>query len=259
MKQLWDFIKDFSYIWILLVVLLVAVSFPNCFDFLQESAFERPPTIIGLTLTLITILLFAKPMNAVYGLMGTSGSISVFFINFIIISILFSCIYYCGFFNTAGISYDINQPHISYGMFADTNSNIIEIRDFIRKPFKDKTVVTEAPGQKETIIIYDCDGLTAKDTIIQQSITTESFYYQNIDYPTVLRSTVMTFLMQEPTDLFAVASTYNAEMSPHTQSNENDKQKTDQFHWILIFQVLIGWIFFGVFISLLYSKFRYES
>jgi len=34
---------------------------------------------------------------------------------------------------------------------------------------------------------------------------------------------------------------------------------SDLFEWILIFHIIISWIFFGVFISLLYNKFRYES
>jgi uncharacterized membrane protein YqjE len=72
--------------------------------------------------------------------------------------------------------------------------------------------------------------------------------------------------MQEPTDFFSIASTYNTSMvapqfSPNKQLKEIelDKQKAKMFQWILIFQVLISWIFFGVFISLLYNKFRYES
>ena len=72
--------------------------------------------------------------------------------------------------------------------------------------------------------------------------------------------------MQEPTDFFSVASTYNESMadpslSPEDQLREisHDKQKSEMFQWVLIVQVLISWIFFGVFISLLYNKFRYES
>ena len=76
----------------------------------------------------------------------------------------------------------------------------------------------------------------------------------------------MTALMQEPTDFFAAASTYNESIVDSSLSKKEqvaeitlDKQKTMMFHWILIFQILISWIFFGVFISLLYNKFRYES
>lgn len=208
-------------------------------------------------LSIALFLLCGKPLNAVYGLMGTSGSISVFFLNLIIFCLIFSGIYYFGFFRNAGISYDVNQPHINYEIFSQPQSLKNELKFIVTDSFKDSVVTCPPVLEKEIYYLYDAKGENIKDTIIRETITSEQLYYQNISYSTVLRNTIITFLMQEPTELFSIASTYNANLSKNGQSI--DKQKTEQFHWILIFQVLVGWIFFGVFISLLYNKFRYES
>ena len=249
MRRFFKHLISFPYIWILIVALSIAALFS-----LHEK-WNCAINIIWPSVLAIIILLVAKPLNAVYGLMGTSGSIRIFFINLIVLCFIFSGIYYWGFFKTAGVSYDINQPHIDYGMFADSASKKLRIADIWKKPFKDSTVVRSLEESKETIYIYDHTGTAIVDTLYQSTL--EELYYQSIDFGTVLRNTALTFLMQEPTDLLATAVTYNADYSGKGQTI--DKQKTEQLHWILILQVLIGWIFFGVFISILYNKFRYES
>lgn len=244
-------LKQYPYVWILILALIVA-SILALLDYWSAAS-----VLIKVSIVSIFAMFLIRPLNAVYGFMGTTGSISIFFFNLILFCLIFSGIYYFGFFKTAGVSYDINQAHVSYELFADSSTRRLEIRNLFCKPYKEDAVIRKEEGPREWVYVYDTDGVSVKDTIIRQSVTMREIHYQNIDYQTVLRNTVLTFLMQAPTDLFSVASTYNAEMSGPGQTI--DKEKTEQFHWILNLQVLIGWIFFGVFISLLYNKFRYES
>lgn len=251
-KNLLAHLSEFLYIWLLLLALFIAAV---CSLY---GAWSLARVLIWVSITFVILLLVIRPLNAVYGLMGTSGSISVLFITLILFCIIFSGIYYWGFFKTAGISYDVNQPHISYGMFVNSTetSNKIQLCNLFKKPSL-TTTRSATVSSLDTVYIYSSDGLAVKDTVIQRKCHLEERVYQNVDYQTILRNTVLTFLMQEPTDLFAAAATYNSDMSGKGQTV--DKQMTESFHWILIIQVLIGWIFFGVFISLLYNKFRYES
>ena len=187
----------------------------------------------------LTVLMLFRPLNAVYGLMGTSGSIRILFINFVVISLVFSTIYYFGFFKDAGISYGVNQPHINYQFYANNsqcNPPVREIRD---------TVLLE----------HTSDKLSFKETVVH--VKKDTLHYQRIEFMRVWRSTIMTTLTQEPTDLFSIASVHNVSME--SENVGLDKEKSDIFEWILIFHIIISWIFFGVFISLLYNKFRYES
>ena len=232
-------IKDFPYVWIFFLLLAVAAFF----------AFGRhwdAARGIGLAaVTLLVILLLAKPMNAVYGLMGTTGSIRLFFATFLLITFLFACIYQLGFFQEAGVSYDINQPHIDFGLYAEGT----------REP-----VTVDIPVQRDTTsverIVHNPDGTesTLRETVITERH--EQLHYQPISFWSTWRNTILTALMQEPVEFFVVASTYNAAI--YTGNAVLDSQKADTFQLLLIFQILISWIFFGVFISLLYSKFRYE-
>lgn len=225
-----DHLCDFWYVWGILVFLGIGLLLP--FNWKCDL------WICRVFIVLLTVLFLLRPMNAVYGLMGTSGSIRVFFFNFLLISFLFSFIYYFGFFKNAGVSYDINQPHIAYDCYPKKNR--------VTKP--EYSIATLIYCTKEGI---DCDTVYQKTKIV----------YQPISYMQVLQNTIITSLMQEPTDLFVEATTYNAGMESN-DSNTNsslNKEKATAFYWILIFQILISWIFFGVFISLLYNKFRYES
>lgn len=234
-KKASNHLAEFFYIWLLLVLILLAVIY------VPEWGITK--TMISIFLFFLTALILIRPMNAVYGLMGTSGSIRLFFFNFVLITLLFAMVYHYGFFKDAGISYDVNQPHIDYNYY-------------VKKQQKEVVLCDTAVYKKWA------DSIWHREMVVQET----KLNYQPIGFWYTWRNTIMTALMQEPTDFFAVASTYNESIvDPSLPEKEQraeitlDKQKTKMFHWILIFQVLISWIFFGVFISLLYNKFRYES
>lgn len=196
--------------------------------------------IAWVSLGCFVLLMLSKPMNLVYGLIGTKGSIRTYVFLMIIINIIFSVIYHFAIFKDAGVTYDINQPYISYGMFQGkyAESQTVAIRD--------------------TSYTYNLQGEQ-----ISYAVNEEEHRYQKVEFPYVLKNTFMTSLMQEPSDFFAIASTYNqavdAEEKDLLAVAGRDKEKSELFHWLLILQVFISWIFFGVFISILYNKFRYES
>ena len=224
---------EFEYVWIIIICL---------WAFALLSSWSVMQVVAYIAIVLLALLFMIRPMNAVYGLMGTSGSIRLFFLNFLFITFLFACIYQRGFFQYAGISYDVNQPHVDYNYFANESSNIVQRDTLVYKKLIDST--------------------WTKEVIVQET----KLNYQPISFWFTWRNSIMTTLMQEPTEFFSVASTYNESMVgpsiyPEEQQKEidHDKQKSEMFQWILIVQVLISWIFFGVFISLLYNKFRYES
>ena len=200
----------------------------------------------------LVVLIILRPMNAVYGLMGTGGSIRIFFFNFVIISLIFSSIYYFEFFKDAGISYDVNQPHIDFQKYAVAT--------------KTGTTKTDLPivvvsTKKDTVYVeHKLDTTSYTETIIQTHVTRDTIIplqYQPIDFWQVWRSTILTTLTQESADLLSIATVHNEAME--STNVGLDKEKSELFEWILIFHIIISWIFFGVFISLLYNKFRYES
>lgn len=193
----------------------------------------------GILLFALTLLIIIRPMNAVYGLMGTTGSIRMFFTNFVIISFLFSTIYYFGFFKDAGISYNTNQPHIDYTYFVNPKKGDSRIL------VKYDTIFVE----------HQLDSISFKEILIHE--TRDSLHYQRIGFVQLWRSSILTTLTQEPTDLLANAAVYNTTIE--STNSDLDKQMSITFEWVLIFHILISWIFFGVFISLLYTKFRHES
>ena len=237
LKRGWNHLHDFSYIWILLLGLFVASICS------LHGEWEVARIVVWVAIVFIFLLFVIRPMNAVYGLMGTSGSIRLFFFNFVLITLLFAKVYHYGFFKDAGISYDVNQPHIDYNYYAKKQQKEVVLCD--------------------TAVYKKCaDSTWHREIVVQET----KLNYQPIGFWYIWRNTIMTALMQEPTDFFAAASTYNESIVDSSLSKKEqvaeitlDKQKTMMFHWILIFQILISWIFFGVFISLLYNKFRYES
>ncbi len=244
-KRLRKHFKHFSYIWVLLIVLFI-ISW-----LLVPNHWEISVKLIGFVLALLTLLLLIRPMNAVYGLMGTSGSIILFFFNFIIITLLFAGIYDLAFFKDAGISYDVNQPHIDYALFAsDTQVDTTAVA----KIGKNRAIKTEE--RRNTLHIErQLDTIVLKETIVQ--VTLDTLHYQKINFWQVWRSSILTTLTQEPAELLTSASVYNDGMG--SSDVIKDRQKSSVFEWILIFHTIISWIFFGMFISLLYNKFRYES
>ena len=226
-------LSDFKIVWSLLSLLLI---FALVYGLLPFPLTQTWPWVILKSIAYIvtigfTLLFLRSPMNAVFGMMGTSGSVKTFFRNFVIITLTFSFIYYFGFFQDARVTYDINQPHVCYNYDGTSSNKRIE----------------------ELVFQRIDNGVQVRDTVYQV-ITVE---YQPITFGQTWRNTVMTTLMQEPTDFFAIASTSNASMDREGLCLDRDKAAT--FHWLLIIQILISWIFFGVFISILYNKFRYES
>ena len=237
-------LSKFWLIWLSFAMLFLITFIHYCIpipDFTHIS-WSIIKWIIYILVFLIITLFVIRPMNTVYGMMGTSGSIRVFFTNFLIITAIFTFIYYFGFFHNAKVSYDVNQPHIFYNYHKTLTTN-------------KKDTIAE---RRDTIILINLinqDGIILRDTIEQ--IQVAKINYQNITFFQTFRNTILTTLMQEPTDFFAIAATHNEAMD--NGENNLDGSKAATFHYLLIIQILISWIFFGVFISILYNKFRYES
>jgi len=233
-SRFWKHLTDFPYIWICVSVLAVAAIIAF-FGHWTVAKWLGAGAVV-----FFVILLLAKPMNAVYGLMGTSGSIRLFFLNFLFISLVFSGIYFLAFFKDAGITYDVNQPHIDYHMFVKESvicpDRVVEHRDSM-------------------VLEHQFDSTSYKETVIH--VTLDTLHYQRISFGQVWRSTILTTLTQEPADLFTVATVHNNAMG--SSDITLDKQKSSLFEWLLLLHIIISWIFFGVFISLLYNRFRYES
>lgn len=233
-NKLFRHLKDFPYVWIFFLLLAAAALLAF------NGHWSAAKGVGSAAVILVVALLLVKPMNAVYGLMGTTGSIQLFFCTFLLITVLFAGIYQWGFFQEAGVSYDINQPHIDYGLYTGK----------VREP-----VAVRLPARRDTTVIERItESGTVRETVIAER--TEQLNYQPITFWFTWRNTILTALMQEPVEFFSVASTYNAAIA--TEDNVLNRQKTEIFQWLMIIQILISWIFFGVFISLLYSKFRYE-
>lgn len=233
-KKLRGHFKEFPYIWLCILLFFVASLLG-----LSSRGWPTGMVLFGVTFVLMLLLILFLPMNTVYGLMGTTGNIRFFFFNFIFITLAFAGIYQIGFFNNAGISYDINQPHIDFDLYEG-------------KPRVETTLWSEP--SMELSIIENGDGTVVRDTT---KVCVE-LNYQPINFWFTWRNTILTALMQEPVEFFGVASTSNSSMNKDDGA-KTDAQKAMYFQWVLIFQVLISWIFFGVFISLLYNKFRNES
>ena len=235
----------FPYVWFFFLLLLVAAKLA------MEGYWGYAKGTGCAAAILILVILLCKPMNAVYGLMGAAGDIRTFFQLFLGITFLFAGVYQMGFFQHAGITYDVNQPHIDYDLYKFQE----------RKP-----TTVNRPSLRDTIT-YEriIDSTLVREEVVK--ISHESLNYQPINFWFTLRNTIMTSLMQEPTDFFAIASTHNSSMEieeptlskDEVSGSKLDNQKSELFQTVLIFQVLISWVFFGVFISLLYNKFRYES
>ena len=206
--------KSFWLPWVLLLgILLTACS--NCP--------HKTTILIVLMLAFVFFLIF-KPMNIIYGLLGTHGYIGLFFFLFIVINVLFSGTYYYAFFRDAGITYGPNQPRVEFDLFRDK----VETEMWV---YSDQT-----------------------DAPVLDSVTpVEAHYYYEVRFPWVLRNTFLTSLMQEPTDFFSASSTFTGK---NQERSNNNFDKAELFQWVLIFHILVSWILLGVFISLIYQKFR---
>lgn len=248
-RRFYRHVKDYPWVWIVFVVIFISawIFVPVDWTIAKWS--------IRIALILFMVLLLKKPMNAVFGLMGSEGSIGLFFFNFLFITSLFAGIYQAAFFKDAGISYDVNQPHIDFHKYA------VAVKADTTKT--DLPIITVSTKRDTVYVEHQLDTTSYTETIIQTHVTRDTIMppaplqYQPIDFWQVWRSTILTTLTQESADLLAIATVHNEAME--STDVGLDKEKSELFEWILIFHIIISWIFFGVFISLLYNKFRYES
>ena len=207
----------FSIVYIGLVVFFMFLS--------PISGWQYSKWLLRIMLFLLMLLIILRPMNAVYGLMGTSGSIRIFFFNFVIISLIFSSIYYFGFFKDAGISYDVNQPHIDFQLYANTTKANTE------------NVLEKVTIRKDTVYLeHHLDSITFSETVVHT--TTDTLHYQKIGFWQVWRSTILTTLTQESADLLTIATVHNEAMD--STNVGLDKEKSELFEWILIFHIIIS-------------------
>ncbi len=212
--KVWHHLKAFWMPWLVFGCIL-GVSF---FDI----PCKMKMFLIAFSMVVFVLFLIIRPMNIIYGLIGTHGNINLFFFLFIAINVFFSWFYYNTFFCRAGVTYDANQCYVEFELF-DKDSDEFE-----------KIVTLD--DTKNTLF--------SSDTVVKQ-------YYCRVDYSWVLRNTILTSFMQEPTDFFSVASSH---INKPQQNQETSL--ADWFHWFLIFHILVSWIMLGVFISLIYQKFR---
>lgn len=164
-----------------------------------------------------------KPMNIIHGMIGTRGDIRWFFFTFIFINFVFAGIYFFAFFKEAGITYETNQPHIEFYAFKGVT-----------------------PEEK----IIQCDN---EAELLFPTCTDSAHYYYKTEFWWVFRNTLLTSLMQEPTDFLSAVGTFTGQRQNPTDRNYS---MSEAFHWFLIFHIMISWILLGVFISLIYQKFR---
>lgn len=212
----------FFHFWpmVLALTLLLVASY-----FTMEHDWATYKNIVKVVLCFVTLLLCWKPMNAVYGLMGTSGSIRLFFINFILITFVFASVYHYAFFRFAGISYDVNQPHIDFQLYANTTKANPE------------NVLEKVTIRKDTVYLeHHLDSITFSETVVHT--TTDTLHYQKIGFWQVWRSTILTTLTQESADLLTIATVHNEAMD--STNVGLDKEKSELFEWILIFHIIIS-------------------
>ena len=227
-KHIWNHLCDFYVIWILLFLLLdffCWFHFSTCFIY-----------VLGV---LFVLYMLIRPMSTVYCLVGSSASIRTFLTNFFLITFLFSLGYYGLFFRDAGFCNDGDNPALDYSMFENHKG-----LDVLTRVDTTRTIVFE-----ERV----ADGDTISEEVIRTSVDTVS--YHRVSYKLVLKNSFLTSLTQGPSDFFFIISDFGEGMNTCT----NDSGRTALFSVILTLHVLISWLFLGVFISLLYSKFRYEA
>lgn len=232
-RRLGDHILDFWVVWMLLFAMLF---FSRVFGWKPWVKYA-----VYITAILFVLHLLSKPMATVYGLVGGSANIRTFLVNYLIIIFLFSGVYYYLFFKEAGVCFVGDNPVLDYSMFEGKGCicDTLIIRD------NTYSIVQESRISDSTIL---CEQITRMEGV-------DSLYYHRVTYWLVLKNTTLTSLIQGPSDFFSQISDYGENMNTVT----NDTERSSLFSIILLLHVLISWLFLGVFISLLYSKFRYEA
>ena len=231
-KDFMRFVKDFPVSFIVLISMLVL----SCFFPADNNMFFYALLALYLGATCVLVM---KPMQIVYGLIGTKGDISKFIIMFAVVVMCFTTTYYNAFFKDSGLTYDVDLPQVEYNLF----SNDIELKD---------SGIVKTMNQNIDIAIGRyvdcCDESFVHDPDKQCN---GCRYYKRITFPFVLRQTFLTSLTTSPTEFFnCVSADY--------KNNDKNPKYTRLFNLILLYQIIISWIFLGVFISLIYQKFRNE-
>ena len=227
-SSVWVHTTDFWFIWALmsgLVILALVLKLPTIWVTILEGLFF--------------LYIILKPMGAVYALVGASTSLRAFFINFILITFAFAGIYYGLFFKDAGICFQGDVAQINYTIFkGHPGINTLLLSDTAQTSFMEERVI---------------DGERFSEQVTQTRI--ESLEYQRVTLSIVVENTLITSLTQDPSDLYYAISDLGECMNVIS----SDLKKTQLFSYTLILHILISWLFLGVFISLVYSKFRYEA
>ncbi len=211
---------------------------------------------LAILMALFVFLLVMRPLNVIHGLIGTRGDIRMFFFMFLLINVLISVVYYYGFFKNAGITFDVSQPHVEFGLFEklgkDVDAMMVEdgkpiemVQGGVVKELKWNGIVPRKAAR------IDANFSNKVERIPPKGGETAHFYHR-INYRWVLQNTLTTSLMQEPTEFYSFACTYSGD---HEEGDRNIKM-ANGFHWFLLFHILISWIVLGVFIALIYQKFR---
>ena len=244
-------LRSFWIPWALLCAMLL-VSW--CFD--NEIRMSSLYVLMGL----FVIALILRPMNVIHGLIGTRGDIKMFFFMFLLINLLFSGIYYQGFFRYAGITFDVSQPHVEFNIFEnqgrDVEALMIEKEEPVVWFKKGKARLVDMVGEHIKGIRGSEKGRQLKKTRIYEHLpqaqTDLAHYYHRIGRIWVVQNTFLTSLMQEPTEFYSFTCTYTG----NHDINDKNAQIATGFQWFLVFHILVSWVFLGVFISLIYQKFR---
>ena len=193
--------------------------------------------IVYIALALTVSVFVLKPMQIVYGVVGTKGDIRKFIIMFTFVIFSFTGIYFWGFLKDAGVTYNLDVPQIEYSLFSEENSHALDL-DYENIPLNKG--INRSLGQ-----YVSCDHESFNHN------GDDFHYYKRINYWFVLRQTALSAMTSSPSDFFVAAST-------NYKDNSVDCQMTRLFNLVVLFQVLFSWIFLGVFISLIYQKFRNE-
>lgn len=226
-RHLWNHVCDFYIILSLLILMLVV-------PYIIPDETWRMHSIYSLIACFVVYTLI-RPMATVYCLAGSSGSIRTFLTNFFLITFLFSFLYYNLFFENAGFCNDVDNPVLDYTKF-ESYKDVDVLPDIIRTHIVEERIA---------------DG----NTISEEVVRYDTVNYHRVTYALVLKNSLLTSLTQGPSDFFFIISDFGEGMNTCT----NDNRRTSLFSVILTLHVLISWLFLGVFISLLYSKFRYEA
>lgn len=243
--RFWPHLSSFWLPWILLTMIMILI--------IAITDIHWKLWWLMLLMILFVVALVFKPMNIIHGLIGTRGNIRMFFVMFFIINIIFFIVYFYGFFKNAGITYDVSQPHVEFNIFegCSKDAEIVIVENDEKRQLDAKgrpiIVISSKQGEQEAMNTNNmaCEHLPA-------NVADAPHFYHRIRRVWVLQNTLLTSLMQEPTEFYSFTCTYNGD---HHVADRNIKIASG-FHWFLVFHILISWIFLGVFISLIYQKFR---